>query len=80
MPPQDLTQAPRAKLLAPEGTAPRRLIMIAGSLAIAALVGAALFHVLRRDGFSFMEGVALALTVLLSAWVGFGFSTISSMT
>jgi membrane glycosyltransferase len=78
MPRQDLARAPRAAPLATEGTAPRRLILIAGSLAIAGLVGAALFHVLRRDGFTPMEGVTLALSVLLSGWVGFGFMSASA--
>jgi membrane glycosyltransferase len=78
MPRQDLTHAPRAEPLPPEGTAHRRIVLIAGSLAIAGLVGAALFHVLRRDGFTFLEGVTLALTVLLSGWVGFGFMSASA--
>jgi len=78
MPRQDLGRAPRPAPLAAEGTAPRRLILIAGSLVIAGLVGAALFHVLRRDGFTVLEGVTLALTVLLSGWVGFGFMSASA--
>ena len=78
MPRQDLARAARAAPLAAERTAARRVILIAGSLAIATLVGAALFHVLRRDGFTFLEGVTLALSVLLSGWVGFGFMSASA--
>ena len=78
MPRQDLARAPAAAPLPAEGTARRRLILIAGSLVIAGLVGAALFHVLRRDGFTLLEGVTLALTVLLSGWVGFGFMSASA--
>jgi membrane glycosyltransferase len=78
MPRQDLARSARAAPLAAERTASRRVILIAGSLAIAALVGAALFHVLRRDGLTPMEGVTLALSVLLSGWVGFGFMSASA--
>ena len=73
MPRQDLRAAPAASPLPSEGAALRRLIVVTGALAIAALVGAALFHVLSRQGFTLLEGATLALSVTLSGWLGFGF-------
>jgi membrane glycosyltransferase len=73
MPVQCLTGAARAPRLAGEGMAVRRLILIAGSLAIGAVVAVVLFDVLRRNGITVMEWVTLALSTALSAWVGFGF-------
>jgi membrane glycosyltransferase len=78
MPRQNLRQAAPAAALPAEATAVRRLVLIAGALAIAALVGATLFHVLSRGGMTFMEWATLALTVLLTAWVGFGFVSASA--
>ena len=51
----------------------RRLLLILGALAIAAVVAGVMFQVLRRGGVSFMEWTTLGLSTLLSAWVGFGF-------
>jgi membrane glycosyltransferase len=78
MPRQDLRQAVPAAPLATEPTALRRLVLIAGALAIAALVGAALFHVLQRNGMTVIEWATLTLSVLLSGWVGFGFVSASA--
>src|SRR5580704_2920334 len=50
MPRQDLRRAPKAERLPAEGVALRRVILIAGALAVAALVGAVLFKVLGREG------------------------------
>jgi membrane glycosyltransferase len=72
MPTQDLARAPAAPRL-PDGLAPRRLVLIAGAAAIASVVAAMLFQVLRRNGFTVMEWSTLGLSTLLSAWVGFGF-------
>ena len=73
MPTQSLASAAVAPRLAGEGMAGRRLILIAGSLAIAAVVAVVLFDVLRRNGFTFMEWITLVLSAALSVWVGFGF-------
>jgi membrane glycosyltransferase len=73
MPRQDLKTAPVAPPLPAEGVAIRRAILVAGALAIAALVGAVLFNVLSRHGLSVLEWITLALSVTLSGWLGFGF-------
>jgi membrane glycosyltransferase len=73
MPRQDLRRAPTAQRLPAEGVVVRRLILVAGALAIAALVGAVLYSVLSREGLTCMEWATLALSVTLSGWVGFGF-------
>jgi membrane glycosyltransferase len=78
MPRQDLRQAPKAERLPAEGVAARRLILIAGALAVAALVGAVLFKVLGREGLTALEWATLALSVTLSGWVGFGFVSASA--
>ncbi len=51
----------------------RRAAVIAGALAAAVADGALLGRILAPDGFSAAEAVTLALSVVLSAWVGFGF-------
>jgi membrane glycosyltransferase len=73
MPRQDLRRAPRAPPLPAEGVALRRLILVTGALAVAALVGAVLYRVLGREGLTFLEWTTLALSVTLSGWLGFGF-------
>ena len=73
MPRQDLRRAPPARPLPTEGVAMRRVILVSGALAVAALVGAVLFKVLSREGFTFIEWATLAISVALSGWVGFGF-------
>jgi membrane glycosyltransferase len=73
MPEQSLKHAAAAPRLAGEGMALRRTLVLAGAFAIAAVVFAILFHVLSRNGFTFMEWLTLALSTALSAWVGFGF-------
>jgi membrane glycosyltransferase len=73
MPRQDLRRAPPALPLPAEGVAMRRLILVSGAIAVAALVGAVLFKVLSREGFTFIEWATLAISVALSGWVGFGF-------
>ena len=78
MPKQDLSCAPAARRLAAEGMEPRRVILIAGALAIASVVAVALFQVLSRGGLSFMEWTTLALSTVLSAWVGYGFMSASA--
>jgi membrane glycosyltransferase len=75
MPTQDLAHAPAGAMgLSPEpAMALRRLVLIAGALAIAAVVAGVMFHVLRRGGLSFMEWATIGFATLLSGWVGFGF-------
>ncbi|MDB5447512.1 MAG: glucans biosynthesis glucosyltransferase MdoH, partial [Phenylobacterium sp.] len=77
MPTQDLARpAERSRGRLREDTdVPRhRLVLIAGSLAIALFEGLVLGRVLGRDGvLSPWETVTLLLSVLLSAWLGFGF-------
>jgi membrane glycosyltransferase len=72
MPRQDL----RARIVAPPigaGTRARRLPVFAGAAAISLMAGALMFAVLRREGVNPLEWLTLALTALLSFWVGFGF-------
>ena len=73
MPEQSLRRSAAAPRLAGEGMALRRTIVLAGAFAIAAVVAAILFQVLRRNGFTVMEWITLTLSTALSAWVGFGF-------
>ena len=73
MPEQNLRRAPAAMRLTGEPMAVRRAIVLAGAFAIGAIVVGMLFQVLRRNGLTPMEGVTLALSALLSVWVGFGF-------
>jgi membrane glycosyltransferase len=72
MPIQDLRCAPGAGSLG-SGPSGARIIVLAGALAYALLVGALLFDGMRAGGLTVMEGVTLALSMALSAWVGFGF-------
>jgi len=74
MPKQDLAHASAAPRLA-GGLAFRRVVVLAGALAIAAVVAAVLFQVLRRGGFSFMECATIGLSTVLAGWVGFGFTS-----
>ena len=75
MPRQDLRQSTgRARSSAP-GMIARRLTVILGALAIAALVGGLMLLVLNLDGLNWLEGVMIGLSALLAAWVGLGFMT-----
>jgi len=78
MPKQDLSRAPAARRVAAEGMGLRRLILIAGALAIAAVVAVVLFQVLSRGGVSLMEWTTIGLSTVLSAWVGYGFMSASA--
>ena len=78
MPRQDLRAAPAA---AAQDTAPmmrRRMTIILGALAIAILVGGLMLLVLSMDGLTWLEGLMVALSTLLAAWVGLGFMTASA--
>jgi membrane glycosyltransferase len=72
MPRQDLRASARAPRLT-EGMLLRRLLLLIGALAISAMSTALLFEVLRRQGLTPLEWLALMLSAMLSAWVGFGF-------
>jgi membrane glycosyltransferase len=77
MPRQDLRRAPRAAPIGPT-IAHRWLLLIAGPLAIAAMVTAVLMRVLGQDGLSGPEWAMVVLSTLLSGWVGFGFVSASA--
>ena len=53
----------------------RRLTILLGAAVIAALVGGLMLTVLSQDGLTWLEGVMVALSTLLAAWVGLGFMT-----
>ena len=74
MPKQDLAHAPAAPRLA-GGMALRRAVVLAGAAAIAAVVAAVLYQVLRQGGVSFMEWATIGLSTMLAGWVGFGFTS-----
>jgi membrane glycosyltransferase len=73
MPKQDLARAPAAPRLG-DGLALRRVVVLVGALAIAAVVAAVLFQVLRQGGVSFVEWATIGLSTVLAGWVGFGFT------
>lgn len=76
MPRQDLDRAPAASWNPPAPTADmacRRLVLTLFPLIMAAVVGEILLQVLGRHGLTFSEMAVVALSVLLSGWVGFGF-------
>ena len=76
MPAQDLRHAPPTyRMHFPDVTA-RRVLMLAGSGGLAAIAGAIMIDVLGADGVSVVEGLLIALTVLLSAWIGFSFLSV----
>jgi membrane glycosyltransferase len=72
MPDQDLGRAPLSRRLA-EAPPGRRRIVLAGAACIAAVAGGLLLDALDRRGLTILEAVTLGLSVLLCAWVGFGF-------
>jgi membrane glycosyltransferase len=82
MPRQDLDQAPESSWTVRAATAAdmacRRLLLTLGPLIMAGTVGEVLLRVLGRHGLTFSEAVVIGLSVLLSAWVGFGFISASA--
>ncbi|MDR3514168.1 MAG: hypothetical protein P4L73_21235, partial [Caulobacteraceae bacterium] len=75
MPQQDLTRAPRAPRIAERGMALRRLVVVLGSCAVAALTGGVLVQILGRGGHPVLDWATIVLSTVLSAWVAFGFMT-----
>ncbi|HEY2051217.1 MAG TPA: glucans biosynthesis glucosyltransferase MdoH [Caulobacteraceae bacterium] len=75
MPKQDLSQAPATIARRPEPRRTRRAFVLFGALAFGSLVGWLLVSALGVQGFTPLEAVAVALSVLLSLWVGFGFAS-----
>ncbi len=75
MPAQDLDQAPEPAARALTGAAGPRWIVMAGSLLIALTSAGLTMDVLKPGGFSAPEGLVIALSFLLSGWIGFGFVT-----
>ncbi|HZZ90034.1 MAG TPA: glucans biosynthesis glucosyltransferase MdoH [Caulobacteraceae bacterium] len=73
MPKQNLQRSATAPRLGGRARSSRRSIVIAGALAIGALASLLLVQVLGRNGFTLAEWLTLALSALLSTWVGFGF-------
>jgi membrane glycosyltransferase len=73
MPTQDLGRAVAAPRLGGRARSGRRLVVIAGALALGAVSTALLAQVLSHSGFTAMEWLTLALSAVLGAWVGFGF-------
>jgi len=78
MPRQELNAAPEPAAPATPPMLRRRLTIILGAIAIAVLVGGLMLAVLSLDGLTWMEGLMVALSALLAAWVGLGFMTASA--
>jgi len=73
MPRQDLRRTPRPPPLASAGRWRRRAVLVLGSGAIAAAAGATLGQVMGFGGLTAAEWTTIALSTILSGWVGFGF-------
>jgi membrane glycosyltransferase len=75
MPRQDLGRAPPMIARLAEGQRGRRAFVLAGALAFGALVGGLLFSALGGQGVTALEAATVTFSVMLSVWVGFGFSS-----
>jgi membrane glycosyltransferase len=75
MPKQDLACAPTTIARSRDSRRVRRAAVLLGALAFGALVGALVLSALGVQGLTALEGVTVALSVLLSVWVGFGFTS-----
>jgi len=75
MPAQDLDQAPAPDVPCPGPTSGPRWMVMSGSLLIALVSAGLTMDVLKPGGFSGPECLVIVLTLLLSAWIGFGFVT-----
>jgi membrane glycosyltransferase len=74
MPVQDLASAPEATAVAGAASmSVRRAVLIAAPALIAAGDCAVMSQVLGRHGLTPIEALTVALSVILSGWVGFGF-------
>jgi membrane glycosyltransferase len=76
MPRQSLRYAPRACAKAdsaPRAVALRRFFVFAAAGALSALAGWQMYDVLRVGGLSVLEGMVLALFVILCAWISLSF-------
>ena len=75
MPEQDLAEAPPAAALHEPSIASRRRLVIGGALVIATVCAGLTLDVLRSRGLNAAEALVVALSFVLSAWIGFGFLT-----
>jgi len=75
MPKQDLGRAPTTVARPRDSRRIRRAAVLLGALAFGALVGALVLSALGLKGLTGLEAVTVALSVLLSVWVGFGFTS-----
>ncbi|HEY1926331.1 MAG TPA: glucans biosynthesis glucosyltransferase MdoH [Caulobacteraceae bacterium] len=75
MPKQDLAFAPAKIARSRDSRRVRRAAVLLGALAFGGLVGALVLSALGVHGLTALEAVTIALSVLLSVWVGFGFTS-----
>lgn len=78
MPVQSLKVAPQGRgrpATAPRGVIVRRIIVIGGAAALAAVAAWEMYLVLSVGGLSWLEGIVLGLFVVLSAWIAFSFTS-----
>ncbi|MBV8683685.1 MAG: glucans biosynthesis glucosyltransferase MdoH [Caulobacteraceae bacterium] len=75
MPKQDLGRAPAMMARWADHRGLRRAVILSGALAFGGLVGWLLLSALGLEGLTVLEGATVALSVLLSVWVGYGFAS-----
>ncbi|MCB4768582.1 glucans biosynthesis glucosyltransferase MdoH [Ancylobacter sp. Lp-2] len=77
MPVQSLRSAPKSEKLPRRRASAlfiRRLFVIGGAMVLTAFAAREMYRVLEVGGLTLLEGVVLALFVVLFAWIGFSFT------